>query len=121
MSQLKIVDLSFCESQCSGNSQVSGGVGVGVTIYTPSPTFPTIAGSSSSAVSSTDYFFEESYFFNDSPGTFGQESYFFDPSTGTSGYAMATTTQYPNGSISTSASYAVSTDETPVIYQFSYQ
>lgn len=116
MSQLSIVDLSFCESQSSGNSQVLGGVGVGVTIFSPSPTFPTFAGSSSSTVSSTDYFLEESYFFNDSTGTFGNESYFFDATTGTSGYVMATTTQYPNGTTSTSASYTVSIYETPVIF-----
>ncbi|MCA1991025.1 MAG: hypothetical protein LDL41_03115 [Coleofasciculus sp. S288] len=115
MSQLSIVDLSFCESQRFGSNQVSGGVVIGVTIYSPSPTFPIFAGSSSRTVSSTDYFLEESYFFNDSSGTFGNESYFFDASTGTFGYVMATTSQYPNGSTSTSASYTVSTYETPVI------
>ncbi|MEB3181909.1 MAG: hypothetical protein VKL59_23175 [Nostocaceae cyanobacterium] len=55
MSRLKIVDLSFCETEFSSNSQVIGGI----TVYSPTGSWSASYGSAKSAGYYTDHFFDK--------------------------------------------------------------
>lgn len=60
MSQLKIVDLSFCESQLPSNSEVQGGRGISVSSPTGRSSWSASADSAHDAGYSTGYFFDRS-------------------------------------------------------------
>jgi len=83
MCQLTIVDLNFCESELSSNSEVQGGASISVT----SPT-----GSWSASA-------------NDAHSSGYYTAYFFDKSTGDYGYVVAAT---DNSSVAGALAGAVS-------------
>jgi hypothetical protein len=56
MSQLRIVDLSFCESDISITTEVQGGLGV--TVYSPTGAYSTSANSAHSSGYFTAFYFD---------------------------------------------------------------
>ncbi len=55
MSRITIVDLSFCESEISGSSQIQGGI----TVYSPTGAWSVSSDSAHSEGYYTDYFFDK--------------------------------------------------------------
>ena len=65
MSQLTIVDLSFCDSESPSHREVKGGLSFGVSVSNPTGSFATSASSDSSSGYSV------SYSFNPTTGAYG--------------------------------------------------
>ncbi len=57
MSRLKVVDLSFFETELPSDSQVHGGLAVGLTVNSPTSSVSTFAASDSSSGSNVSYSF----------------------------------------------------------------
>ncbi|MBW4569298.1 MAG: hypothetical protein KME31_15130 [Tolypothrix carrinoi HA7290-LM1] len=57
MSRITILDLSFCESEISGSSQIQGGIGI--TVYSPTGTWSVSADSAHSHSHYTNHFFDK--------------------------------------------------------------
>lgn len=57
MSRITILDLSFCESEISGSSQIQGGIGI--TVNSPTGAWSVSASSAHSQGYYTDYFFDK--------------------------------------------------------------
>lgn len=64
MSRLKVVDLSFCETELPSDTQVHGGLQVGLSITSPT------GSASSYAASNSDSGYNVSYFFDPATGKY---------------------------------------------------